>query len=163
MKSNNTFGFLRAALALCVTFSAADAWGQAREPVLSLAKKEKPALLETLKEFVSIETRSRDYEGMTKLAGLIAENIKALAGQVAWAEPNSVYKREDTPEKIGKMVRATFTGTGTKKILLMAHMDTVYPRGMLAQQPFRIEGNRAYGLGISDDKQGIALIVHALA
>jgi glutamate carboxypeptidase len=70
---------------------------------------------------------------------------------------------EDTPEKIGKMVRATFAGTGKKKILLIAHMDTVYPRGMLAQQPFRIAGDRAYGLGISDDKQGIALILHTLA
>jgi len=34
---------------------------------------------------------------------------------------------------------------------------------MLAQQPFREEGNRAYGLGIADDKQGIALILHTLA
>jgi glutamate carboxypeptidase len=42
-------------------------------------------------------------------------------------------------------------------------MDTVYPRGMLAQQPFRIEGDRAYGLGIADDKQGIAVIIHTLA
>ena len=42
-------------------------------------------------------------------------------------------------------------------------MDTVYLRGMLAQQPFRIEGNRAYGLGIADDKQGIAVILHTLA
>ena len=48
------------------------------------------------------------------------------------------------------MVRATFTGKGTRKILLLAHMDTVYPRGMLAQQPFRIEGDRAWGLGIAD-------------
>jgi glutamate carboxypeptidase len=70
---------------------------------------------------------------------------------------------EDTPEKIGKMVRATFTGKGTKKILLIAHMDTVYPRGMLAKQPFRIEGDRAYGLGIADDKQGIAVILHTLS
>jgi glutamate carboxypeptidase len=69
---------------------------------------------------------------------------------------------EDTPEKIGKMVWASFTGTGTRKILLIAHMDTVYPRGMLAQQPFRIEGDRAYGLGIADDKQGIAVIIHTL-
>jgi glutamate carboxypeptidase len=61
------------------------------------------------------------------------------------------------------MVRASFTGTGTKKILLLAHMDTVYPRGMLVQQPFRIEGDRAYGLGIADDKQGIAVIIHTLA
>ena len=61
------------------------------------------------------------------------------------------------------MVRATFTGTGTKKILLLAHMDTVYPRGMLAKQPFRIKGDRAYGVGIADDKQGIAVIIHAIA
>jgi glutamate carboxypeptidase len=60
----------------------------------------------------------------------------------------------DTPKQIGKMVLARFTGTGTRKILLLAHMDTVYLRGMLAQQPYRVEGNRAYGLGISDDKQG---------
>ena len=47
--------------------------------------------------------------------------------------------------------------------MLIAHMDTVYLRGMLAQQPFRVDGNRAYGLGISDDKQGIALILHTIA
>ena len=70
---------------------------------------------------------------------------------------------EDTPEKIGKMVRATFAGTGSKKILLLAHMDTVYQRGMLAKQPFRIAGDRAYGVGIADDKQGIAVILHTLA
>src|SRR6266576_2321768 len=52
---------------------------------------------------------------------------------------------------------------GPKRFLLIAHMDTVYPRGMLAQQPFRVEGDRAYGLGIADDKQGIAVILHTLA
>jgi len=163
MKLKKSFAFLQAALVLFMAAVVAETFGQAREPVLSLAKKEKPALLETLKEFVTIETGSRDYEGLTKLAGVIAEKLKALGGQVALVEPSNVYKMEDTPERIGKMVRATFTGTGTKKILLIAHMDTVYPRGMLAQQPFRIDGNRAYGLGIADDKQGIAVIVHTLA
>src|SRR5256885_16498114 len=70
---------------------------------------------------------------------------------------------EDTPAKIGKVVHARFEGKGTKKILLLAHMDTVYLRGMLAKEPFRIDGNRAYGLGISDDKNGVALILHVLA
>jgi len=32
-----------------------------------------------------------------------------------------------------------------------------------AQQPFRIDANRAYGLGIADDKHGVALILHTLA
>jgi glutamate carboxypeptidase len=70
---------------------------------------------------------------------------------------------EDTPEKIGKVVRATFKGTGTKKIMLIAHMDTVYQIGMSNQQPFRIDGDKAYGLGIADDKQGVAVIAHTVA
>jgi glutamate carboxypeptidase len=41
-------------------------------------------------------------------------------------------------------------------------MDTVYPKGMIAQQPFEIKGDWAYGLGISDDKQGVAVILHTL-
>jgi glutamate carboxypeptidase len=70
---------------------------------------------------------------------------------------------DDTPAKTGSMVQAVWKGTGTKKILLIAHMDTVYLRGMLKDQPFRIQGDRAYGLGIADDKQGVALIVHTVA
>ncbi len=34
---------------------------------------------------------------------------------------------------------------------------------MLARQPYRIEGDRAYGLAIADDKQGIAVIIHTIA
>ena len=47
--------------------------------------------------------------------------------------------------------------------MLIAHMDTVYLRGMLKDQPFRVDGDRAYGLGIADDKQGVALILHTVA
>ena len=55
------------------------------------------------------------------------------------------------------------SGGGTRRIMLLAHMDTVYLKGMLAKQPFRIDGNRAYGLGIGDDKAGIAVILHTLS
>jgi glutamate carboxypeptidase len=41
-------------------------------------------------------------------------------------------------------------------------MDTIYPVGTLAKRPFRIEGNRAFGPGIADDKGGIAVILHTL-
>jgi glutamate carboxypeptidase len=42
-------------------------------------------------------------------------------------------------------------------------MDTVYQRGMLAKQPFRVDGGRAYGLGIADDKHGVALVLHVVS
>jgi glutamate carboxypeptidase len=162
MKLHLFFGCLRLALAVCLAATATQVFAQPAEPVFSLAKKEKPALLETLKAMVSIETGSRDFEGLGKLASLIAGRLKMLGGKVDLVEPRDIYKMEDTPEKIGRMVRATIAGKGTKKILLIAHMDTVYPRGMLAKQPFRVDGDRAYGLGIADDKQGIAVILHTL-
>jgi len=163
MKSSMRLDYLKVALTLMVAGTSLHVYAQPNEPIFSLAKKEKPALLESLKALVSIETGSRDFEGLGKLADLIAGRLKDLGGKVELVAPSDVYKMEDTPEQIGKMVRATFTGKGTKKILLIAHMDTVYPRGMLAKQPFRIDGDRAYGLGIADDKQGIAVILHTLA
>jgi glutamate carboxypeptidase len=141
------------------------AQSQPAEAVLEQARNHKPKLLETLKEVVSIESGSRDLEGLDKLAALIAARLKTLGGEVELIDhaPGEIYRMHDTPERVGKAVRATFKGNGTKKIMLIAHMDTVYPRGMLDKQPFRIDGNRAYGLGIADDKQGVATILHIVA
>lgn len=135
------------------------------ESIMLQASKEKLPLLDTLRDLVLIESGSGDREGLDKLANLIGSRLEALGGKVEMIEPDpaDTYRMVDTPKQIGKMVLARFVGTGTKRILLIAHMDTVYLRGMLAQQPFRIDGNRAYGLGIGDDKQGIAVILHSLA
>jgi glutamate carboxypeptidase len=140
------------------------AFAQPVEPVVEQARANKAPLLDTLKELVLIESGSRDAEGLARLADLIAAKLKALgAAEVQLVEAADIYRMEDTPDSIGKAVRATFRGKGKKKILLLAHMDTVYPRGMLEKQPFRIDGDRAYGLGISDDKQGIAVILHTIS
>ncbi len=152
-----TFGFCVAMMASAVAAPV--------EPVRSLAAKEKAPLLDTLKDLVSIESGSGDREGLDRIADVIAGRLRALGGAVEIIEPNpaDTYRMVDTPKQIGKMVQARFSGTGTSKIMLIAHMDTAYLRGMLAQQPFRIDGNRAYGLGIADDKHGIAVILHTLA
>jgi glutamate carboxypeptidase len=163
MKLDRTIGLVSTLAITLLAGVATPTHAQSVEPVLSLAKREKAPLLDTLKDLVSIETGSRDRENLDKLADLIAGRLRDLGGTVEQIEPSDVYKMEDTPERIGKMVRATFAGTGTKKILLIAHMDTVYPRGMLSQQQFRIDGDRAYGLGIADDKQGVAVILHTVA
>src|SRR5262245_35695556 len=149
--------------AVLLTVVLAPAYAQRNEQVHALAQKEQQPLLKTLEELVSIESGSRDFEGLDRIAKLIAGRLQALGGQVELVEASDIYKMDDTPSQIGKMVRATFTGTGSKKILLIAHMDTVYPRGMLAKQPFRIKGDRAYGVGIADDKQGIAVIIHVVS
>lgn len=150
------------AAALGTAASAASA--QPLEPVLAQAKQHKAPLLETLKELCNIESGSRDLEGLDKVANLIAGRLKALGGEVQLVDvSNDIYRMQDTPEKVGRVVRATFKGRGAKNIMMLAHMDTVYLKGMLEKQPFRVEGDKAYGLAIADDKQGIATIIHTVA
>jgi len=140
------------------------ALGAPQEAVWKQAQQHKPLLLDTLKDLVSIESGSGDREGLDQISQRIADQLQTLGAQVEFVEPGAnTYRMHDSPARIGRMVKATLKGRGQAKILLIAHMDTVYLKGMLAKQPFRIQGNRAYGLGIGDDKAGVAVILHTLA
>ena len=134
------------------------------EPVYSLAQSEKPALIETLRQLVGIESGSRDKEGLDRIAEFIGARLSALGGRVEFVEsgPDAV-KLFDTPAQVGKAVVARWDGTGKRSFMLLAHMDTVYPRGTLAKRPFRIEGSRAYGPGVADEKGGVAVALHTIA
>jgi glutamate carboxypeptidase len=148
-------------LGMCMT---APAHAAPDAAVWAQVQTHKQPLLDTLKDLVAIESGSGDREGLDRISQLIHDRLQALGGQVEFIEPGpDAYRMHDTPAKIGRMVRATFKGTGTKKILLIAHMDTVYLKGMVAKQPFRIDRDRAYGLGIGDDKAGVAVILHTIA
>jgi len=156
--------FVRPLMAsLALAFAAALAHAAPVADVHALAQKEQQPLLDTLRDLVHIESGSKDIEGLNQIAERIASQLKQLGGTVDVLQTSDIYRLDDTPEKVGPAVQAVFKGTGSKKIMLIAHMDTVYLKGMLKGQPFRIDGDRAYGLGISDDKQGIALIIHTVA
>jgi glutamate carboxypeptidase len=154
------------AIALCLPLLASVPAAQAAPDaaVWPIVQQQKQPLLDTLKDLVAIESGSGDREGLDRISQLVFDRLSALGGNPEFIEPgDDAYRMHDTPPRIGRMVKATFKGTGTKKILLIAHMDTVYLRGMGAKQPFRVDGNRAYGLGIGDDKAGVAVILHTLA
>lgn len=152
-----------AAAAVLLPWPSLHAQAAPLEPLYSLAQKEKPAVVETLRQLVDIESGSRDKEGLDKLAELLRDRLAALGAKVELVVPSERVKLHDTPPEVSQVVVARFEGTGTRRIMLLAHMDTVYQRGTLAKRPFRVEGKRAYGPGIADDKGGIAVILHALA
>src|SRR5262245_13335787 len=94
--------------AMLAAILAATAAGQPVEPVFSLVRKENPALLDTLRELVAIESGSADREGLDRIAEVIGGRLKALGGRVELMEPGpEIYKMFDTPARIGRMVRAT--------------------------------------------------------
>ncbi|WIT11752.1 glutamate carboxypeptidase [Paucibacter sediminis] len=152
---------LLAALLLCTGLAHGPL--RAQPALLQAAEAERPALLKTLEQLVAVESGSRETAGLGQIAELLAGRLKGLGAEIEWLEPREVYRMEDTPETLARHLKAQWRGKGSKKLLLIAHMDTVYPAGMLAQQPFGLREDRAYGLGIADDKQGLALVLHSLA
>ena len=159
-KSNLTTYSKIALLGLSTLFTASTVFAVTPEEIKKVVTEDQQAYLDTLKELVHIESGSKDIEGLNHIAQVVADKLKAQGGTVEIIQSADVYRMDDTPEKVGPMVKAVFKGKGKSKIMLIGHMDTVYQKGMLKDQPFRIEGNKAYGLGIIDDKQGIAAGLH---
>jgi glutamate carboxypeptidase len=152
-------------LGLTALLCGATLWASAQTPaavqVQSTAQVQ--PLLNTLKELVAIESGSRDLEGLAQAATYVAQRLQASGMQVQTLPTKAPdFHPQLKGATLGSMVYGTRVGSGKKKVLLIAHMDTVYPKGMGAKQPFRVEGDKAYGLGISDDKGGVALILHTV-
>ena len=140
-----------ALLALSVTAAAAP---RRNDAVYRAAEAARPATLDLLKEMVNIDSGTGDVAGGNKIAALLAARLTALGATVR-REP------AEAPNLPDNMV-AVFHGTGKGRILLIAHTDTVFGPGTVAARPFRIEGDRAHGPGVGDEKAGVALALSAL-
>jgi glutamate carboxypeptidase len=52
---------------------------------------------------------------------------------------------------------------GRPRVLLLGHMDTVWPKGTLANWPFQVDGDRVTGPGVFDMKAGLVQMLEAVA
>lgn len=135
---------------------ATSSWGadtpeHADAAILAKAQAAKPAVIQTLRELVLIESGSHDREGLRRLADVLEQRLAGLGGSV---------ERKSVGE--GDMLVSRWHGKGSRRLMLIAHMDTVYPKGALATQPLKEEAGRMFGPGIADDKGGIAVILHSI-
>ncbi len=123
-------------------------------PLLEAARRAEPEVIETLRQLVHIESGSLYVPGLLQMANAVETRLKALGF--------ATQRHKVASGPGGDTVVGTMEGTGTRKIMLMAHLDTVYPLGTLQTQPYKREGDRLYGPGIADDKGGVAIILHGL-
>ena len=137
--------------------------GLPTDAVYARAHAEVKPFLSSLQALVGIESGSQDLEGLDRAAAWVHAQLQQAGMQVQTLPAHAPAKSgQGQGARVGSMVLGRLQGQGQKKVLLIAHMDTVYPRGMAAQQPFRIEDGKAYGLAIADDKSGVALILHTV-
>lgn len=122
--------------------------------VLSAAESERDALVDTVATLVGIDSGTGDGEGLSRVAEVLVARLEALGGQVELIPAAASVA--------GDNIVASFEGSGSSRILLMIHYDTVFARGEAERRPFRIDGQRMYGPGVADARGSIALILHAL-
>ncbi len=147
--------FFRRPLLLALALLALVSTAYARDDgLLAAAQAEQPAVVKTLERLVNIETGTGHAEGMAQMADYLESELKALGG--------TVTRSKAVAPAVGDNLVARFPGRGGKRLMLMAHMDTVYVAGTLAKAPFRVDGARAFGPGIADDKGGVAVVLHTL-
>jgi glutamate carboxypeptidase len=113
----------------------------------------KDAITETIRQLVEIESPSDNKEAVDRLGALLAGRFEGLGG-------HSKFHRT---QNFGDHLQVDFaTERNGKPVLLLGHIDTVYPSGTLASMPCRVNDGKLSGPGALDMKSGIALMVHAI-
>lgn len=109
--------------------------------------------LKDLELVTNIDSGTGNKEGLDRMAAFFTEKVTALGGTI-----------EERPNKNGTHLIARFKGEGVSRILLGAHMDTVFEKGETAKRPFRYDPatNRAYGPGVADDKASAVQAVYVV-
>ena len=157
MNMRNQIGlFAAAAAALALASGAQAAPDKAPDRALwAAAQAAQPEALDLLKSVVDIDTGTGDREGAAKVEAIFAERLKALGAEVR------IVPTENP--SVGDSLVATFKGTGKGRILIIAHADTVFGPGTVAQRPFAVTPDgRAHGPGVGDEKGGDVCAVEAL-
>ena len=118
---------------------------------LDYAENNAGDILGTLKTMVELESFTSDKQGTDALSDYLIQRLRELG-----AETTVIPQ-----DQVGNHVVADIEG-GEGRIMLLCHMDTVWPKGTIENRPFTVKEGLAYGPGILDMKAGIAIALHAL-
>jgi len=128
--------------------------GPRNDKLYAAVQASRAGFLDLLSQIVNIDSGTGDVAGGDKVLALLTQRLTALGGDVR-REP------AEAPGLPANLV-SVFHGTGKGHILVIAHVDTVFGPGTVAQRPFRMDAGRAYGPGVGDEKAGVVSAITAL-
>lgn len=123
-------------------------------PVWKAAAAARADQLAMLEKLVNIDSGTGDKVSGQKASEFVAAELRAL-GMTVEMVPAELPTLPDN-------VVGTIKGKGKGRILIISHTDTVFEPGTAAKRPFRIDGTRAYGPGVIDEKGGVVEAIFAL-
>src|ERR1700761_576609 len=117
-------------------------------------RSRQPQTLDLLQLLVELESPSDNKAGVDRCVDVTAGRAEALGGRV----------RRHRQREFGDLLEVRFgrVGRSAKPIMLLGHLDTVWPAGTLEKMPFRVEKGRVWGPGTLDMKAGVAMAFNAI-
>ncbi|MBI5963846.1 MAG: M20 family metallopeptidase [Chloroflexi bacterium] len=111
-------------------------------------------MISLLKQLVETESPSHDKSAVDRVGAIVADECRKLGAQVE-LHPQT---------KTGGHIVARFPGTVEGRgILILSHMDTVFPLGTLKKMPFYQKDGKIFGPGVLDMKGGIVIALKAIS
>jgi glutamate carboxypeptidase len=104
-----------------------------------------------LKRLVTIESPSHNKNAVDRVGMTIANEVHRLG-----ADAEVISNKETGHHVLSRW------GSGQEGILLLCHMDTVFPLGTTRKMPYREVGGKIFGPGVLDMKAGIVIALAAI-
>lgn len=119
------------------------------ESAIAWLADQRGAMQTALADLVDIDSNSHDKAGTDRVA-------EAMRG---WLLADDIEATHHADPAMGDVLLARLPGIDASQapVVLMGHRDTVFPTGTVLQRPWRVDGDRGYGPGVSDMKSGLVL------
>jgi glutamate carboxypeptidase len=124
--------------------------------LLAGARRKEAALLQLAQDLVNAESPSSDKLAVDACSAIAADRARALDGRVKFHKQKEFGSVLET--RFGPKSRKGAAG----RVLLLGHLDTVWPVGTLKAMPCRIADGRLWGPGTLDMKVGVAMALTAI-
>jgi glutamate carboxypeptidase len=123
-------------------------------------------MLSQVLEWAAVNSGSRNLAGLERVAGLIADALSVLPGELRHEAPGEVETVDPSgktaPIEHGRHLRLTVRPNAPVQLLFTGHMDTVFGADHEFQQTRWLEDGVLNGPGVADMKGGIAVMLAAL-
>ena len=122
------------------------------QEVLEYLQKQLPRMIDDTRQLVGIDSGSYCKDGVDQVGEIMSARLTELGFCVETI----------AQERFGNHLVAQRAGSAPVSVLLIGHLDTVFPAGSAAQIPFQMVDGKATGAGVLDMKSCLVAMGYAL-
>jgi len=121
------------------------------ETLRELTARRYDDVVEALEELVNVDSGSYTPDGVNHIVDLCEARFRTHG----WSVERIPHRPAEDERQLGDLLIGRLDGSGGPRVLMIGHTDTVFDPGTAAERPFRVDGGRALGPGVSDMKGGL--------